>query len=101
MPMRSLDYRSGSVRLNDFDNKIKVSLIQKSVNRLEKFPNSGRQVPEIKRQDIREIIKGNYRIIYKIDDGAHMLRIYYLGPRRNVYEQFRHFLDYFQKTQRK
>jgi hypothetical protein len=27
-PMRSLDYRSGSVRLNDFDNKIKVSLIQ-------------------------------------------------------------------------
>jgi len=26
-PMRSLDYRSGSVRLNDFDNKIKVSLI--------------------------------------------------------------------------
>ena len=27
-PMRSLDYRSGSVRLNDFDNKIRVSLIQ-------------------------------------------------------------------------
>ena len=34
-PMRSLDYRSGSVRLNDFDNKIKVSLIKLPIKKHE------------------------------------------------------------------
>lgn len=42
--------------------------IQQSVNKLVKFPKFGRIVPEIKREDIREIIEGNYRIIYRIDD---------------------------------
>ena len=37
--------------------------------RLVKFPESGRIVPEIKRADIREIIFGNYRIIYRIRQG--------------------------------
>jgi len=33
---------------------------------LETFPYSGRIVPELNRSDIRELIQGNYRIIYKI-----------------------------------
>nr|WP_322624115.1 type II toxin-antitoxin system RelE/ParE family toxin [uncultured Flavobacterium sp.] len=33
---------------------------------LHSHPESGRIVPEIKNADIREIILGNYRIIYKI-----------------------------------
>jgi toxin ParE1/3/4 len=37
------------------------------VSRLEKFPQSGRIVPEVKRSDIREIIHGNYRVIYRCD----------------------------------
>ncbi len=37
-----------------------------SVERLSDFPNSGRIVPEIKRNEIREIVQGNYRVIYKI-----------------------------------
>jgi plasmid stabilization system protein ParE len=37
------------------------------VERLERFPGSGRVVPELKRADIREIIFGNYRIIYRLD----------------------------------
>lgn len=40
-------------------------LFQK-VERIEKFPQSGRLVPEIGRKDIREILFGNYRIIYRI-----------------------------------
>lgn len=36
------------------------------VERLEAFPLSGRPVPEIDRSDIREILFGNYRIIYRI-----------------------------------
>jgi len=35
------------------------------VERIEKFPYSGRLVPEIGRKDIREILFGNYRIIYR------------------------------------
>ncbi|MBF8276838.1 MAG: plasmid stabilization system [Candidatus Brocadiaceae bacterium] len=36
------------------------------VDRLELFPESGRVVPELKRKEIREIIIGNYRVIYRI-----------------------------------
>ena len=31
------------------------------------FEHSGRCVPEITRKDIRELIYGNYRVIYRID----------------------------------
>jgi len=41
--------------------------IQESANNLVDFSNIGRKVPEIKREDIREIIKGDYRIISCID----------------------------------
>lgn len=36
-------------------------------------------------------IKG-YRILYQIDDGDGFLAVYYVGRRRNVYEDFRTFL---------
>jgi len=42
--------------------------IQESANNLADFPKMGRQVPEIRRKDIREVIKGNYRIIYRIEE---------------------------------
>ena len=41
--------------------------IRTSINKLKKFPEIGRTVPEIKRIDIREIVEGNYRIIYKVE----------------------------------
>lgn len=44
-----------------------VETIFSAVERLEIFPESGRKVPEVNRDDIREIILGNYRIIYKIE----------------------------------
>ena len=37
-----------------------------STDQLEIFPKAGRVVPEINREYIREIILGNYRIIYRI-----------------------------------
>ncbi len=40
----------------------------KAVEKLELFPKSGRKVPEFNQEDIREIIFGNYRIIYKIKE---------------------------------
>ncbi|MCF6249917.1 MAG: type II toxin-antitoxin system RelE/ParE family toxin [Methylococcaceae bacterium] len=43
-----------------------VESIFQVVERLEKFPKSGRVVPEIKQDGFREIIYGNYRIIYRL-----------------------------------
>jgi toxin ParE1/3/4 len=43
-----------------------VDEIFNRVKQLEYFPESGRHVPEVMRSDIREILYGNYRIIYKV-----------------------------------
>lgn len=37
------------------------------VNQVKDFSKSGRFVPEINRKDIRELIYGNYRIIYRTE----------------------------------
>lgn len=41
--------------------------IRNSINRLKKFPQSGREVRELKRLEIRELIEGSYRIIYHVE----------------------------------
>ena len=56
-----------------------------ATDRLEMFPKSGRVVPEIDREDIREIILGNYRIIYRTITGeVEILTVHHgarpLGP---------------------
>lgn len=43
-----------------------IDSIIAAVKRLGRFPKSGRVVPEIQRQSIREIIHGDYRVIYRI-----------------------------------
>lgn len=37
------------------------------VQRLELFPASGRVVPEVRREAVREVIHGNFRIIYRME----------------------------------
>ena len=37
------------------------------IDQLEEYPQSGRIVPEFQNDSIRELIDGNYRIIYKIN----------------------------------
>lgn len=49
-----------------------------AVDRLELFSESGRIVPELNRKEIREVIFGNYRIIYRIkDDIVEILTVYH------------------------
>lgn len=45
-----------------------VELVFDSVKRLKQFPRSGRTVPEIHLDIFREVIVGNYRVIYRIED---------------------------------
>lgn len=47
-----------------------VEMIEKIIGAVEKlsaYPRLGREVPEIKKENIREIIHGNYRILYRLD----------------------------------
>jgi addiction module RelE/StbE family toxin len=46
--------------------KIQIKRIRTKARILRKFPLSGRIVPELDNDFIRELILGNYRIIYKI-----------------------------------
>jgi len=48
--------------------QIFASHVFDAVDRLETFPLSGRVVPEVEREDIREVIFGNYRIVYRLTD---------------------------------
>lgn len=48
------------------------------VAELTKFPESGRELPEFVRKDIRELIEGNYRIFYKIGSKTiYILRVHH------------------------
>ncbi len=42
-----------------------VQRIVEAVDRLERFPESGRIVPEFHDQSLREVIWGSYRIVYR------------------------------------
>lgn len=42
-----------------------IKRIKKSVERLSRLPLSGRQVPEMQGSGVREIIVGQYRIVYR------------------------------------
>lgn len=44
-----------------------VELIFDRVKQVKDFSRSGRCVPELNRKDVRELIYGNYRIIYRLE----------------------------------
>ena len=46
-----------------------VDAVFSKVGKLVDFPESGRHLPEIKRTDLREIVFGNYRIVYRLRKG--------------------------------
>jgi toxin ParE1/3/4 len=55
-----------------------VRKLQTSVGRLREFPFSGQVVPEIGREDLREILQGNYRLIYRVsDDRVDILAVFH------------------------
>lgn len=38
-----------------------------TIKALGRFPNRGRRVPELDRRDVRELIYGSYRVIYRVE----------------------------------
>ena len=45
------------------------------MRRVKRFPNSGRAVPEVANDAIREIIEGHYRVVYIIDPNLNTVTI--------------------------
>lgn len=45
------------------------------VDRLVEFPESGRVVPEVRLQRIREVVFGSYRVIYSITNQVDILTV--------------------------
>ena len=55
-----------------------VDKIIKRVDQIGNFPKSGRMVPEFNVEILRELIEGNYRIIYRISsDSIAIVRIHH------------------------
>ena len=58
-----------------------VSDIFQAVERLSEFPKSGRMVPELNDPVVREIIFGNYRLVYRFKAKLIELLTIYHGAR--------------------
>lgn len=66
--------------------RLQVEKIFVRTDILEKFPQIGRIVPEVKNKYIRELIEGNFRIIYLIKnkDTIHILTIHHSARKFNA-----------------
>jgi plasmid stabilization system protein ParE len=52
--------------------------VLRATDRLANYPSSGRSVPELGIENIREIIVGSYRLIYRIrQDGVNLLTVHH------------------------
>ena len=56
--------------------QLTVEDILSAIDRLERFPLMGRQVPERPRNDLRELIKPPYRIVYRVSEVIKILTIF-------------------------
>ena len=54
-------------RDSEYSAALFVTRIFEITDRLQKYPLSGREIPEIGEKSCREIIYGSYRIMYKIE----------------------------------
>ncbi len=61
-----------------------------SVGILLEFPESGRIVSEINRKEIRELIQGSYRIIYKIKPNEILVLVVQSGRQKLKENEIKH-----------
>ena len=55
--------------------QLNTETIIKSVERLKRFPESGRHLPEFSKLPHREVIVGNYRVVYRYDSNKGKVNI--------------------------
>ena len=71
-------------------------LIKQSLSEIRENPYIGKDLQE-ELSGFKSFKLKTYRIIYDINDENSYVQIYYMGRRRDVYEQFRYLLTELQK----
>jgi len=71
------------------ENKI---LIKAALQQLLRTPYSGHDLQE-ELSDFKSYRTKRYRILYKVNEEEQAIEIYYIGHRKNVYEQFMRLLN--------
>lgn len=64
-----------------------IERILKRINKLQKEPRPT-GCEKLSTQERYRVRQGNYRIIYEIDDENHIIIVYKVGHRREVYKSF-------------
>ncbi len=59
-----------------------VARITSAIDRLREFPRSGRMIPRVERDDVREVIVGNYRVAYELHEEYVTITAVHHGARR-------------------
>ena len=63
-----------------------INTVFSKVEQLKSSPEIGRVVPEIRNDQFREMIYGNYRIIYQIQDRRLLIVVIKVGDRKDIYK---------------
>jgi mRNA interferase RelE/StbE len=72
-------------------------LIKQALIELQQNPHTGKDLQE-ELSGFKSLRLKNYRIIYNINEDKNFIQIYYIGRRRDVYEQLKRLLAELQKS---
>jgi len=67
-------------------------LIKFALNELRQTPYSGHDLQE-ELSGFKSYSSKRYRILYKVNDEEQIIEVYYIGHRKDIYEQFRRLLN--------
>ena len=82
--------------LSKFHTESKM-LIKKALNDLQQNPYLGNDLQE-ELYGFKSFKIKRYRIIYNVDEDTNFVQIFYVGHRRDVYEEFRLLLNKLQES---
>jgi mRNA-degrading endonuclease RelE of RelBE toxin-antitoxin system len=69
-------------------------LIKAALYDLSKAPYSGHNLQE-ELSGFKSYRSKRYRILYKVNDEEYIIEVYFIGHRKDIYEQFRRLLNQF------
>ena len=67
-------------------------LIKLALHELSKAPYSGHNLQE-ELSGFKSYRSKRYRVLYKVNEDEHIIEVYFIGHRKDIYEQFRRLLN--------
>ena len=67
-------------------------LIKSALQELRQAPYSGHDLQE-ELSGFKSFKSKRYRIFYKVNEEEHRVEVYFIGPRKDIYEQFKRLLN--------